>query len=293
MIVAFTPCPCLDRLVLLEDLKPGHLHRPQAVEERAGGKGLNLVRSVVRMGGQALAVAPLGGWSGGRIRRLAGAEGLPLLVIKGRTSRLCHILLHPGGPTEIYEPCPPMTKGVLRRMAEAAPSGIRVLSGSLPRDWDPREVIESLRPYAVDSGPAFPVVLRERDLGVGLIKPNRQELAALHPGPPLEAAIALNRAHGVRVLASLGPEGAVYAGPEGVWVARGPTLQGNPVGSGDALLGGFLLAQSRGLSIPESLAYGVAAGTANLVRGGGYLDPTRVAALLREVEVRDVVPGGG
>ncbi|WP_105318177.1 1-phosphofructokinase family hexose kinase [Thermus tenuipuniceus] len=283
MIVALTPCPCLDRALEVEELRPGALHRPKVVYERAGGKGLNLARAVGRLGGEAVAVAPLGGWAGARLRRLARQERLPLLGVSGPPNRLCHILLHPGGPTELYERCPGPGGSVLRRMARVLPKGLRVLSGNLPSGVEPLEALRLLGPFAVDSSSAFAAALQA---GVGLVKPNRAELAALRPGDPLEAAQGLFRETGVRILASLGEEGVVYAGPEGLLWARGPRREGNPVGSGDTLLGAFLLGLERGEPIPQALALAVAAGTANVGRGGGDVDPQEVAALIRGVEVR-------
>lgn len=283
MILAITPCPCLDRTLEVERLLPGTLHRPRVVSERAGGKGLNLVRAARRLGGEAVAVAPLGGWAGAHLRRLARREGLPLLGVPGPATRLCHILLHPEGPTELYEPCPSLGRRALRRMAEVLPSGLRVLSGSLPQGVAPQEALELLKPFAVDSASAFQAAL---EAGVGLVKPNRGELAALHPGDPLEAALALYRKTGVRVLASLGEEGALYAGPEGLYWATGPKRVGNPVGSGDALLGAFLLAWERRRPLEQALALAVAAGAANVGRGGGDLDLEEVKELVKKVEVR-------
>lgn len=293
MIVAFTPCPCLDRVLVLDELRPGGLHRPQVVVERAGGKGLNLVRAVIRLGGDAVALAPLGGWSGAEIRRLAKEEGLPLRVLRGPKARLCHIFLFPGGPTEVYEPCPGLNARQLARMVHLAPKGLTVLSGNLPPGFEPKQALQILRPFAVDSGPAFAEALGLAHLGVGLIKPNRVELAGLYPGPPQEAAEAIYRASGVRVLASLGEEGAVYAGPEGVWRAWGPIRRGNPVGSGDTLLGAFLLGLEAGWSFGEVLAFAVAAATANVGHGGGDVSLAEVRELLSRVEVRRAVPGGG
>jgi fructose-1-phosphate kinase PfkB-like protein len=291
MIVAFTPCPCLDRVLLLEGLSPGRVHRPHGVVERAGGKGLNLVRAVTRLGGKVVALAPLGGWSGSRVRSLARKEGLPLVRLPGGPTRLCHILLAPEALLEVYEPCPSRGKEVLRRMARMAPEGVRVLSGSLPAGVEAREALELLRPYAVDSAQAFQAALELGPSTVGLIKPNREELAGLHPGPPGEAAVEIYRSTGVRVLASLGEEGVVYAGPEGVFRSRGPGRRGNPVGSGDTLLGAFLLGRVEGWSLERSLAFAVAAAVANVGRGGGEVDPLEVQGFMEAVEVVRAVPG--
>jgi 1-phosphofructokinase len=280
MILALTPCPCLDRILHLEGrLEPHALHRVRLVEEVPGGKGLNLVRAVRRLGGEALALAPLGGYLGERVLALAQEEGLPLLPLPGRAGRACQILWDGEGATEVYEPCPPWALEGLPPLDE----GVKVVAGSLPPGLSPEALLEAFRPQAVDSAALFPAALQAR---VGLIKPNREELRRLAPGEPLEAALRLHRAHGTALLVSLGGEGALYVGEEGVYRAKGPLRWGNPVGSGDTLLGVFLWQRALGKPLEEVLALGVAAATANVGRGGGRIAPEEVATLLQEVEVR-------
>lgn len=279
MIWVWSLCPCLDRILYLDSLKINQLNRPRAVEEVAGGKGLNLLRAHRALGGEGRAFLPLGGWAGEAIRALASQEGLPLAPFSGPPNRLCHILVHGKKATEVYEPCPP-----LRAYWRPAPpeDGLGVLSGSLPPDLSPEEVLEALRPFAVDSASAFAKAL---ELRVGLIKPNREELARLQPGPPLEAARRLFRRYGVRILASLGRKGAFLVGPEGTFWASLPPKEGNPVGSGDALLGGFLAVWVQGGDSERALRYGVAAGWSNVGRGGGRILREEVEEVQWQVRV--------
>ena len=63
------------------------------------------------------------------------------------------------------------------------------------------------------------------------------------------------------------------------------------VGSGDALLAGFLAARSQGKPVDEALRYGVAAGIASTLElGAGRFDPREVTRLAGGVEVAELAP---
>jgi len=61
MIVTLTPNPSIDRTVLVEDLLPGEVTRASSSRIDPGGKGVNVVRALVRNSHPARAVLPLGG----------------------------------------------------------------------------------------------------------------------------------------------------------------------------------------------------------------------------------------
>ena len=65
----------------------------------------------------------------------------------------------------------------------------------------------------------------------------------------------------------------------------------NPVGSGDALVAGVIVALERGDAVVDALRLGVAAGAANALTETAWdVRPGDVARLLPEVEVRQVTP---
>jgi fructose-1-phosphate kinase PfkB-like protein len=130
-----------------------------------------------------------------------------------------------------------------------------------------------------------------------LIKPNLNEFHQLlgrrtRSWSDLLASAGEVRSRGVgRVLLSLGDGGCLLASPAGRWFAPPvPPAPGvaelSPLGSGDALLGGFLHAVAAGDEEPEALRTGVAAATANLARRGACL---MTAAEVRSLRCRVVV----
>ena len=90
------------------------------------------------------------------------------------------------------------------------------------------------------------------------------------------------------VIISLGRDGAVGSDGKGLWSAKPPAKKAiNPVGSGDALVAGFLYAQLKGYSFARSLQTGVAVGTANsLSVNPGYFTKSQARQLIKKVRIK-------
>ena len=79
--------------------------------------------------------------------------------------------------------------------------------------------------------------------------------------------------------------------PQGRWFSPAPApFSGavSPVGSGDALLGGFLFGASKLMPEREALAWGVAAAAANTAHPGAvFMSRREVREMLSRVEIRN------
>ncbi len=64
MILCITPNPAVDRTILLPSLVVGRIHRAQNILVAEGGKGLNVARTIRRLGGEPLCMGFLGGHNG-------------------------------------------------------------------------------------------------------------------------------------------------------------------------------------------------------------------------------------
>lgn len=298
-IVAVLPNPAIDRSLTLRDrLAPTQLHRVIHVREAAGGKGVNLARAVRALGGEVVVATVVAGHNGRKFRALLDAQSMPHVLeeTEGET-RQCSIVLDGGPhPTELNEAGPAYDEGAWRRVRSRLPGGVVVVSGSLPPGLEPDRFgsfLAGLRaPLAVDaSGPALVAALEE---GVALIKPNERELSEVATllgltagSDPLAAAGAIHERYGATVLLTRGPKGAALVDEE-TWLAEAPKVpRGNPVGSGDCLLGAYLLARADGASAEDALRLGVAAGAENVRNGGGgTLRGADVRAVAETVVVR-------
>lgn len=311
MIIALTPSPALDRTVAMDGrLRPGSLNRVGAAREAAGGKGMNVVRAVTRLGGSAIAGVPLGGENGHTFRTRAATEGLELLWVEAQgETRCCTIVLHGelDHPTEINEPGTPVMASdwerLARLIADRRPDWVTV-SGSLPAGTSPDELLDALigavpaSRLAVDGGGSM--LAAAVRAGVRMISPNRTELDSLcavleWQERGVRAARRVHQDFGTEVLLSDGSNGAGWFGPTDAWARGAAVAGGNPIASGDTLLGTLLWqlhGGSRSGEAPagetrrlEVLRYAVAAATANVASGGGArITPQAVSDQLRHAE---------
>ena len=61
MIITVSMNPAIDKTVEIEALQPGGLNRIQKVEYDAGGKGINVSKTICELGGESIATGFLGG----------------------------------------------------------------------------------------------------------------------------------------------------------------------------------------------------------------------------------------
>ena len=70
MIVTVTMNPAVDKTVEIERLLPGGLNRIRKVEYDAGGKGINVSKTIQKFGGSSVATGFLGGNTGKTIENV-------------------------------------------------------------------------------------------------------------------------------------------------------------------------------------------------------------------------------
>ena len=288
-ILCVTPNPALDRTLEVAGLPIGESSRAAAVRVAAGGKGLNVARSLATLGATPVCMGPLGGASGRKLADLAAAEGLDgawtwcevetrtCVILVDTAARRATVVNEPG-PSLSAEDWSRVTGDVLARAPQAQAVCV---SGSVPPGVAAEELaalaralVASGRPAWVDSsGPALAAALSTP--GVGL-KINREEASeALGTSLPDASACAaaarrLLERGPAAVVMTLGADGAVLAAPEGCWRAEAPPVESaSAVASGDAFLAGLVHAWTNALGPKEALRRAVAAGTANALAGGG------------------------
>jgi 1-phosphofructokinase len=244
-----------------------------------GGKGVNVSRALAAHGIATCAVVPLGGAEGAQLRGLLEQEGIDVCPVPvGAPTRSNVSVVEPDGTvTKINEPGGILSTEDLDRILDAVVSVAAgadwvVASGSLPPGVPGSfyarlgAVLRDARVcFAVDtSGPALAAALESRPT---LVKPNRPELAELVGrridtlADVIAAAEAVRLAGAGTVLASLGADGAILVGGQGVRYGESPVdRRRSAVGAGDAMLAGYLAAGvSHVDSLVEALAWGAAA----------------------------------
>jgi fructose-1-phosphate kinase PfkB-like protein len=240
---------------------------------------------------------------------LIAGEGLVLRAVPvgGELRSTAVVLEHSGRVTVINEPGPPLAAGDWERYEAAVAAALHdhavlVCSGSAPpgapRDAYGRLVALAARSEAaaiVDAGGDLLAGALERSPDV--VAPNLPEAEGLLSGRPDETVQAGDpgevRARAAAAAAALVRRGAraavVTAAEAGAAMAVGETVSWhaapavsvrNPIGAGDALVGGLACALERGEPLEDALAAGMATAAASVETAkAGTIDPARAAEL--------------
>jgi 1-phosphofructokinase len=292
MIFCITPNAAVDLTMTLDTLTPAQIHRASDSLSVAGGKGVNVARVCRLLGTEALCGGFIGGKAGDYVAALAAQEGLVCTWTRlsdgpDRETRICVLLAHPasGDATVINGQGPQVTAvdwaALQEHAMQAAVSCDAVcISGSLP-PGSPIESFVSLLRTLQRHGHAVWVDTSGEPLRAALgvpglnVKVNLSELRnatgrTIDPKAPvaidqLRRSLDLNR-----LILTLGEAGALLTSDAGLLRATPPKIEMvSSVGSGDAMLAGFVTALSGGDNEAEALRVAVAAGTANAMSAGG------------------------
>jgi 1-phosphofructokinase family hexose kinase len=314
VIVTVTLNAALDRTLTVPNFQLGHRHRASAGLSLAGGKGINVARTLKALDVPVVATGLAGGRTGTRIVEELTTEAIlnDFVRIAGE-SRTSTMVVDPTGgtSTEIYEWGPQASSEELVMLLEkiaylARAADLVVLAGSLPRSVDPGFYGDAIRELARRRVRA--VLDAEGEplrLGVEaepwLVSPNQREAESLvgqefHDEEDFLMALD--------AIAELGARNVLIGHDAGAFAlireerrvqrfeARIPPLV--PVaqpGAGDAMLAGYLAARTAEQSVEEALRLAVATGAAaTLEVGGGRFDPREVTRLAANVTVSAVEP---
>jgi tagatose 6-phosphate kinase len=301
VIVTVTLNPALDITYTVPRLESGTTHRP-AVHSQAGGKGVNVARTLHALGHDVVAVLPLGGADGAVIGAELETAGIPRSVVSigGATRRTVTVVeSEPGGVATAFNEAGPELSAhewsdVVKTVESLVAAGsVLVLSGKLPGgvpDDAYAQLIHAARAYGVPvildaEGPAL---LAGLGAGPAMVKPNAHELAAVTGiDDPVQAAEVLLAGGAEAVAASFGPEGLWAFTAGGAWSARPPVVEGgNPTGAGDAAVAALALGLADGTPWPERLANAAALSAATVLTDrAGAFEPASYRRFLTEVIV--------
>ena len=293
MITTVTMNASLDKLYKVERLRDGTVMRVAEVSNTAGGKGLNVAKVAALLGEGVAATGFLGGFNGAHVRSLlAGSSVEDAFVDSGVETRACINVIdgETGSSTEFLEPGLAVAperyaEFIGRYRALVAKSNAMTISGSLPTGA-PEGFYGRLVEIARVAG--VPVILdtsgRLLREGVAscptLVKPNREELAALTGKSPAGETEIVEAMRGLlhdglpSIAVSLGAEGCLYACREGIFKGSVPSVRAvNPVGCGDSMVAAFAVGLARKMP-PEKtfrLALAVSAASAMDAKTGSFI----------------------
>ena len=139
MIITVTMNPAIDKTVEVDKFQPYALNRIRRVEYDAGGKGINVSKTIHALGGESLAMGFLGGNTGKTIENVLNARNIrhDFIYVDGDTRTNTKIFDCVGGVTELNEPGPAITEKqiealIQRICAYTDKETLVVLAGSVP-----------------------------------------------------------------------------------------------------------------------------------------------------------------
>ncbi|MDO4323721.1 MAG: 1-phosphofructokinase [Lachnospiraceae bacterium] len=306
MIVTVTMNPAIDKTVDIDSLEQGGLNRIQRIELDAGGKGINVSKTIKQLGGTSIATGFIAGNAGEVIEKVLSEYGIQtdFIRVSGETRTNMKVVEKRGVVTELNEPGPKVSEADLQELigkleSYASPETLIVLSGSIPSGVD-KNIYRTITEKMHAKGAS---VLLDADGGLfvnaleakpDIIKPNRVELEEyyhLDHQAAEEELVELGRKlqdKGIGFVAiSMGGSGAIFLGKEEGLKCRGLSVKTHStVGAGDAMVAALAWGWERKLPMREAAALGMAT-SAGAVTTVGTKPPARelVDELLKQVEL--------
>ena len=299
--------PAMDRMLFVDGLRPGEVQTVLRSRLCAGGKGVNVARILAQLGADVCMTGFVAGRTGGqfleelaavrarcdfcRLRAGETRTNTKLYDVRGH----CTTDLNEAGPTAEKADAAALLEKV---RALAAQSEVLVLSGSVPPGV-PADLYAQMIAAARACGCRTILDTAGAALALGaaagptLVKPNRQELAALSgrvldtPAALRTAAQNLLRQGAETVVVSAGSEGAYWFGAhETLFAPVLPVPVAGTVGAGDAMVAGLAFALAQGLSAREAFALGAAASQCCVQTGAaGDVTAADVARMRPRIQV--------
>jgi 1-phosphofructokinase family hexose kinase len=312
MIITVTLNAAIDKSLSVPNFRLGRRHRTVEQRTMAGGKGVNIARTLKALGQPVIVTGMAGGGTGTHIVEQLTEESILNDFVRIREeSRTNTSVLDPttGEQTEINERGPAVSEHEVELFRDkllylARGAAIVVFAGSIPRRVEPdiyATLIRELQRTGVttvidtDGDPLRHAMRAEPDI----VSPNvleAEELVGHEFGGEEERSLAVGE------IAALGAHEAIMTLPDGCFaqvlldgqpkLVRARIEPREPVskrGSGDAFLAGYVAARYAGRPPEDCLRFGVACGAESTGRlGAGLIERREVHRIEHEVQLSAV-----
>ena len=286
-IVTLTLNPAVDVACTAPAVRPTHKIRTFDERLDAGGGGINVARVMRVLDEKPLALIATGGVTGRLVEELLDEAGVSWrsLPIMGRTRVSLNVYDRQTGLEYRFVPEGPFIApdelGRFRDLLLDIKTEWLIASGSLPPGV-PADFYAGIAELATSRGQKFVLDTSGDALrsavghGIYLLKLSLSEfqfLVGKQISDPIEEeqeARALAQSGAARLIAvSMGAAGAILATETSVFRHPGVKVKAeSAVGAGDSFLAALVTGLSRQMALNDALAFGVAAGTASILRRG-------------------------
>lgn len=275
MIYTLTLNPAIDREYTVPNLKFDDVLRATATRNDPGGKGFNVSRMLAVLGRQSTALAFAAGKSGEWLESTLSRSGIvtKFVWVDGETRTNTTVVSETGGHHLKVNEAGPMISAEAQAELLACieqlvkPGEWWVLAGSLPSGVPENfygTIIDLLKAqqahvFLDTSGEALSTALHHHP---DWIKPNGQEAKEITGfSDPAKAAEWFQTLWIKHAAITLGKDGVFLLDGDIEWHIQSPKIEeANPIGAGDAFVGGTVYGLANQLSSLEAVRWGVACG---------------------------------
>lgn len=307
MIITVTFNPAIDKTAEVESLQVGALNRLQNVIMDAGGKGVNVSKTIAALGGKSICTGFLAGSSGKFIEDALQAQQIQsdFVWVEGMTRTNLKVLDKDKDLTELNEAGPNINEVQVKELMEkilllCEEGSYVVLSGNVSPGvpssiyYDMIQRIQKKKAHVIfdADGALFEKGIQAQP---SVIKPNKYELAMyfgldqnVDNACIVSHAKQLLQGNTIIVAVSMGKEGSIFITKEGVWQAEALSIEAHSsVGAGDAMVAAMTYALQERYAIEDLMRLSVAT-SAGAVMTKGTQPATRevVEELMKKVNIR-------
>lgn len=308
MIVTVTMNPAIDKTLDIDRFEHGGLNRIKHVELDAGGKGINVSKTIHELGGESIVTGFIAGNTGKIIQNVMDEWQMKsdFVEVEGETRTNTKVYEQNGLLTELNEPGPEIQKEDLQKLLSkldgyAKEGTLFVLAGSVPKGIDNdiyQQIIEMVHKKGAKvlldaDGELFRTALSAKP---DIIKPNRVELEQYEGMDYVASEAEVTRIAEKltetidQVVVSMGKSGAIFLTNGTKVKCPGLNVKAHStVGAGDAMVAGLSYAWDQDLS-PEEMVKLCMAVSAGAVTTIGTKPPSRqvVDDLMKQVEIQPI-----
>lgn len=250
-----------------------------------------MARAIKKLGGEAVAIYPAGGYTGEFFTQMLFQEKVPTIVIDIKNPMRENVVVLEEDSNNQYRfgfPGAGLSESEWKRCLEEIEKmdDVRfiVASGSIP-EGVPFDIFARLAAIAKSKNDKLIVDTSDGALklaaeeGVYMMKPNIGELAWLVgknelsiDEVPEAGRKVISMGHCEVLVISMGEDGAILVTKDIELVVKPPRIEKrSTVGAGDSMVAGIVLQLSQNKDIRDAFLYGVAAGTAATMNAGTEL----------------------
>ncbi|MFI5151839.1 MAG: 1-phosphofructokinase family hexose kinase [Chitinophagales bacterium] len=303
-VLTITMNPSVDKTISVPAMMPDRKMHSSAPSFQPGGGGINVARGISRLGGEVVAIYPVGGYHGKLLTDLLKEEKVTVMPIEMKTQTREGWVVDDISQNKQYRfvmPGAALTESIWNECLEEVESaeGVSfvVFSGSVPGPVRPDFFSDLLKisnrkgaRLVVDSsGEALIQAVRN---GVYLIKPSINEMGILVKGLELKNKSLPESGQEIIglglcevIIVSMGHEGAMLITKDLELKIPAPQVKKmSTVGAGDSMVAGIIHSLLNKKGLEEAFKFGVACGSAaTMNQGTSLFKPADVEELLRMI----------